>query len=208
MQHQQLFTILPTELWSHVLYMLDVRDLARLRSAGGSEILPDGALFVWRATRVLSDIELAWFACARVRVALFEEVTINHSPVFPNATKYRRNGKLHRDNDLPALVSISNGRVTQSWWQDGELHRDNDLPALIVPGYAQEYLWRGKLHRPSGMPAIEYTDGRREWCWNGVVVGNSLTPDEEPVWYTPSGRRSKKGAPKWAKWGKDSSVIK
>lgn len=196
------FTSLPTEVWVQALHMLDVRDLARLRCAGGGggQTIPttDSVHFVWCAGRVLSDAELAWFARARVRVALFEEVRRVPGLFFKEVVEYRRNGKLHRDNDLPAL--LCDDTKTQGWYQDGELHRDNDRPALIMR-HSQDYFWHGKRHRPSGGPAIEYYDGRRFWYWHGKEVGNSLTPDEEPQWYTPSGRRSKKGPPKWAKWG-------
>ena len=38
------------------------------------------------------------------------------------------NGKLHRDNDQPAVM-YNNG--TQHWYQHGKQHRDNDQPASI-----------------------------------------------------------------------------
>lgn len=209
--HTTEFTDLPTEVWAHALQMLDVRDLARLQCAGGSGIIPaDNALFVWRAGRVLSESELAWFNGSRVRVALLEEVRLTTTGVlFNKYTEHLRNGKLHRDNDLPALITHSQRRGdTLAWYQDGELHRENDQPALIMPRYAQEYFWRGKLHRPSGGPAIEYDDGRRFWYWNGVIVGGSSTPDEEPLWYnTASYGRLKKRAPKWAKWGRAAAAA-
>src|SRR5271170_6044899 len=43
-------------------------------------------------------------------------------------TTYRILNKLHRDNDLPAII-YANG--TQWWYQRGVYHRDNDLPAII-----------------------------------------------------------------------------
>ncbi len=47
-----------------------------------------------------------------------------------------QHGKLHRDNDLPAVI-YTNG--TQMWYQHGKLHRDNDLPAVIYSDGAVEY---------------------------------------------------------------------
>lgn len=201
MQQQQQqhtdFSNLPTEVWARALYMLDVRDLARLHSAGGAIPAKD-AFFEWRARRVLSESELAWFERTGVRLVLFEEVLLKNYTLFPNTTEHRRNGKLHRDHDLPALEFAVDG--TQVWYQDGLIHRDNDRPARVSQ-LQREYFWQGKRHRPSGGPTIEYADGRRVWHWNNVMRGSSMTPDEEPQWYTPSGFISKKAAPKWAKWG-------
>jgi hypothetical protein len=42
-----------------------------------------------------------------------------------------KNGKLHRDNDLPAIIWAS-GNL--EWYKNGKLHRDNDLPAIIQDG--------------------------------------------------------------------------
>ena len=38
------------------------------------------------------------------------------------------NGVLHRENDLPAVISKSG---TQTWYLEGVPHRDNDLPVYI-----------------------------------------------------------------------------
>lgn len=37
-----------------------------------------------------------------------------------------KNGKYHRNNDLPAMVFKSG---TQKWYKDGQLHRDGDMPS-------------------------------------------------------------------------------
>lgn len=41
--------------------------------------------------------------------------------------EWYKNGKLHRDNDLPAVID----GVNKKWYKYGKLHRDNDLPAVI-----------------------------------------------------------------------------
>jgi len=47
-----------------------------------------------------------------------------------------KNNKLHRDDDLPAVVYVGG---TQEWYKNGQLHRDN-LPAIIYSsGYKYWY---------------------------------------------------------------------
>jgi predicted ATP-binding protein involved in virulence len=50
---------------------------------------------------------------------------------------YNKDEKLHRDNDLPAVI-YSDG--SKFWYQNGERHRDNNLPAIInANGYQAWY---------------------------------------------------------------------
>ncbi len=49
-----------------------------------------------------------------------------------------KNGKLHRDGDLPAVEHVSGIKV---WYLNGLLHRDGDLPAVVYPDGSVEY-WR------------------------------------------------------------------
>jgi hypothetical protein len=93
--------------------------------------------------------------------------------------KWFKNGKLHRDNDLPAY--IDDDRHTQKWYKEGKLHRDNDLPAVIIDSnyYYDHYLtqkWykEGKLHRDNDLPAViieEHIENnstiKKEWWING-----------------------------------------
>jgi hypothetical protein len=55
-------------------------------------------------------------------------------------------GRLHRDNDQPAVLT----RYQQEWYCEGERHRDDDKPAWIsvnAEGKPVLLLWfrRGKL---------------------------------------------------------------
>jgi hypothetical protein len=95
-------------------------------------------------------------------------------------------GKLHRDNDLPAIIHsdgssewFQNGllhreqdlsaRITkefQVWYKNGLRHRDNDLPASISAGI-QEWWKNGQLHRDNDKPAIIYKSGFTFWYKNG-----------------------------------------
>ena len=45
-------------------------------------------------------------------------------------TYYLKNGKRHRDDDLPAVISDKYGEF-QHWYQNGKLYRENGKPAKI-----------------------------------------------------------------------------
>ena len=75
-----------------------------------------------------------------------------------------RNGNIHRDNDLPALICISGNRF---WYQNDKLHRDNDLPAIINNNGDQYWYQNDKLHRDNDLPAIISVNGNQYWYQNG-----------------------------------------
>jgi hypothetical protein len=74
-------------------------------------------------------------------------------------------GRLHRDNDLPAIVFPDGGRW---WYQHGKLHRDGDLPAAVDDDGPQVWYQHGRLHRSHDLPAVVWADGRQEWWVDGV----------------------------------------
>ena len=78
--------------------------------------------------------------------------------------KYYHNGKLHRDNDLPAIEST---KEDKEWYVNGQRHRDNDLPAIEGEDGTKEWWANGKRHRDNDLPAIESTKGDKEWYVNG-----------------------------------------
>ena len=57
-------------------------------------------------------------------------------------TSWYKNGQLHRDNDLPAVI-WNDG--SQFWYQYGKRHRDNDLPAVILTNGSQFWYQYGKF---------------------------------------------------------------
>lgn len=80
-------------------------------------------------------------------------------------TSYSKNGKCHRDGDLPAIEYKSG---TKWWYQYGKIHRDGDLPAVVYAGGAELWYKDGKHHRDGDKPAqIDcagkgwYKDGKR-----------------------------------------------
>lgn len=102
--------------------------------------------------------------------------------------EWRKEGKLHRDGDLPAVEYI---RGSKQWWKNGVPHRDGDLPAVIYANGRKEWWKHGKRHRDNGPaledskgkywfkegkrhrdngPAIEYADGEKVWIENDVFI--------------------------------------
>lgn len=62
-----------------------------------------------------------------------------------------KNGLIHRDNDLPAIVD---GYGRQIWCKNGLIHRDNDLAAIIDDvNYLYVWMEKGMINRNNG-PAI------------------------------------------------------
>jgi hypothetical protein len=88
---------------------------------------------------------------------------------FPKKMWYK-DGKFHRDRDLPAITSKSN----TEWFENGKRHRERGLPALIYEGVKgifpasyTEWWVDGKRHREGDLPAVETVTGHREWWING-----------------------------------------
>ena len=86
---------------------------------------------------------------------------------FPDGSKaWFLNGKVHRDNDLPAVENTSGYK---GWYKNGEPHRENDLPAVEYPDGSKQWWVNGELHRDYGLPAIEYANGSKQWYLNGKL---------------------------------------
>ena len=79
------------------------------------------------------------------------------------ATRWFKDGKFHRDNDLPAIENI-NG--TKEWYIDGQRHRENK-PAFIHYSGEEQWWFEGKAHREDG-PAIIWSTGEKEWWIHGI----------------------------------------
>lgn len=79
--------------------------------------------------------------------------------------EWYQNGKLHRDDDLPAVVE--NDGEKKKWYQNGVLHRDSKPAVMCEVG---EEWWRnGHRHRADG-PAVVYGVDEKceEWWFGGV----------------------------------------
>ena len=58
---------------------------------------------------------------------------------------------------------------TRSWYLNGKLHRENDLPAIESTDGDKFWYINGKYHREDGLPAVEYADGDKFWYLNGLL---------------------------------------
>lgn len=77
-----------------------------------------------------------------------------------------KDGKYHRDNDLPAYEEKEG---TQAWYVHGKLHRENDSPAIIRANGTKEWFFNNVHHRDNNLPAIEYADGDKVWYVHGKL---------------------------------------
>lgn len=85
--------------------------------------------------------------------------------VLPNGVQTNWKKKLLHNEDGPAVV-YPNGYGFE-YYRKGKLHRDDDLPAVQLDS-RQEYHWWGKLHRIDG-PAIEDKDRNIQvWAQTGL----------------------------------------
>lgn len=102
-------------------------------------------------------------------------------PVYkmPSRLCWYQNGRYHRDNDLPALIS----RKVQKWFKNGQLHRDNDKPAVVRTDGRQCWFHHGKLHRSGDKPAQVWPDGK-QWFY---VHGKLHRDGDQPAQVWPNG---------------------
>lgn len=76
-------------------------------------------------------------------------------------TKYKLNHKRHRDNEHYGKDLF--------WYKNNLLHRDDDLPAVITKSRV-EWFVNGKRHREYGLPAVcNSICGKYEWWVNGSL---------------------------------------
>ena len=63
--------------------------------------------------------------------------------------------------------------VSELWFKEGKKHRDYDLPALIYVSGTRTWYKEGKRHRDYRRPAVIYTSGAREWYKEGKRLGTA-----------------------------------
>jgi antitoxin component YwqK of YwqJK toxin-antitoxin module len=80
--------------------------------------------------------------------------------------EWYKNGKLHREGDLPAVEWDG----SKFWYKNGKLHREGDLPAVEYPDGSKFWFKNGQYHREGDLPAKEYPDGTKEWFKNGQFI--------------------------------------
>ena len=61
-------------------------------------------------------------------------------------TEYYKNGLLHREGDLPAVVCYNKyGETDLKWYKNGLLHREEDLPAVTSKNGAKKWYWKKRM---------------------------------------------------------------
>ena len=78
------------------------------------------------------DVEIRYLG--KPRRNFYDRAMFN--PIFPDHNQeysvWLKNGKLHRDKDLPAIVGTDGAKL---WFKNGKQHRDGILPAVLTFGY-------------------------------------------------------------------------
>ena len=122
-------------------------------------------------------------------------------------TKYMRDGVLHRDDDLPAVIHKDGSR---EWWVHGKrLRWDPRNPTELrcdpsTGNYevSATRIWHnidGEIHRDSG-PAVIHFNGTKEWWKHGERYrDNGLPTVETPggmkMWHNRQGQLHREGLP-------------
>jgi hypothetical protein len=164
--------------------------------------------FIVKCNHYVKDEHLFWFQLKNIKIILLCEYKQSGG-----LHQWFCNGKLHRDNDLPALVH-ENVNI-QKWYRNGKLHRYKDKPAVIINGTYEWYL-NGKRHRNGDKPACIWNSGTQEWYQFGQLHRDNdlpaLTkPNGTKVWYQ-NGKRHRDGdepaeitpcTKRWFKYGKE-----
>jgi len=61
----------------------------------------------------------------------------------------------------------------RNWYKNGKLHRERDLPATIHNNGSMFYLKDNQFHRDNNKPAIIHNDGRLSWYENGRLMNTN-----------------------------------
>lgn len=107
--------------------------------------------FVVHCKEVVSQWVIDWFQEHNITLKLFKKCVR-----FKLGQGWFQNGKLHRDDDLPAIV---NANGSNQWYQNGKLHRDNDLPAIVWENGSNEWFRHGRRYRKNDLSVIVNEDG-------------------------------------------------
>ena len=92
--------------------------------------------FVVPCRSIITNELLIWFQKKNIKLYLIQEYKRNNEGL--------KNGNLHRDNDLPAVI-LAGEHGIKIWYQHGKIYRDNGLPAY-VDKYNKHRYKNGLLH--------------------------------------------------------------
>lgn len=165
---------LPYDLLNRVMNFVEPKEIKVLYESSKDVIkeMIEQTNFIVECKVIISDEQVEWFETNKINIKLLKEHKVDN-----NGNQYwYKNGRTHRDDDLPAEI-YSNG--DREWYQNGKLHRDKDMPAVIrCSNGHQEWYKNGKLHREKDMPAVIFLNGDQMWYKNG-----KLHRDNNLSWY-------------------------
>ncbi len=92
-----------------------------------------------------------------------------------------KHDKLHRDGDQPAIIHADGAKV---WCKHDKYHRDGDLPAVIHADGAQAWYKHDKCHRDGDLPSVIHADGSQEWFQHGNRHRDNDNPAKITSTYT------------------------
>jgi hypothetical protein len=104
---------------------------------------------------------------------IYKKICLHHKPHsiddlpiinYDGDQYWYKEGKLHRDGDLPAVISENGDQI---WCKEGKRHRDCDLPAVINGDRDRFWYKEGEKHRDGDLPAVIYARGAQFWYNNG-----------------------------------------
>ena len=122
--------------------------------------------FIVDCKMIIKDLTIDWFQKQNIKLNLFV-----CQENFWGDFVWLKNGKWHRDHDLPAITR-RNGR--QEWYLNGKLNRINDLPAVVYPDGRLEWYQNNRLHRDNDLPAVIHANGRKDFYKNNVKYKSSF----------------------------------
>lgn len=95
-------------------------------------------------------------------------------------TVYYKDGKLHRDGDLPAVVQVwKDGRTFHAYFKEDNLHRDGDLPGTIIfnkSGDVEVAKWvtEGRVIRTETGPLKDYKLSDQHHLIRPVIIDGKM----------------------------------
>jgi len=130
----------------------------------------------WRAYKVeRASRHVRECGITEVRNAYGQLSSVTGPSLFDNSfAEWNLLGQRHRLGG-PAYTEVSDGLLEQSWYKNGKLHRDGDMPAksIIIDNYSiEEWHVDGELHRSKGPASMEISvfdnsQYLKQWYSNG-----------------------------------------
>lgn len=124
------------------------KDGYRHRENGPAHIKDGVETYYWEGKKY--DSAEAFYEEHPLKVTQYDDVPVNFTGKAvwekEGVTAWYRNGKLHREDDLPAFVS----ELEVSWFIDGKRHREGNRHAQIQANGFKGFYVNNKLHREDG----------------------------------------------------------